>query len=696
MSATRRGVEARGPIRFLARMLMTMLIVGATGAHGLAAIVEAKAAPPSLAWTYEIEAFPGAPEATLDGSARITVRNEGAAPVSELVFDLGDDAGASLDEGAGTSEGGGSSEAAGASKGPPGIDVQGVRYEPGGNDLGKSTVIEAGTMVVTLPYPVGPGEEAHLKIYFETRLSRDSVSGNVHRGAFFHGVDWYPRPRGRARHEVTLTLPESWAAVTNGLPADGEDVQGDGTKRVRWTTEPIRRFAFATGPGLSVEDREIELEPGQSVFVRWLYPEGRTTAAEGRWESIERTLRYLTAQAIPPPDTLSIVGGVPIARAPARDGLVVIRDDWLLSRWSRPFERSLIRALVEGIFEADPATGGDMRLLAGTGVYLADRFLGRAPTGRTPTGGALRRKVAPIVMLRALDRGPAIRLSPEGAETPPRVLRFAGVEMRPLELDFARLFGRRTVGGWRLAPEMPPESVPSRWLAGGSLGQARARFLDGATDAVSPYRQALILETLERHIGVDAMNAAVATVARDRRLGRVASDQLASALVESVPAETVPLLLPLVDQLILGGSVVDFAVESVEVELMEEPAFTLQERPGDARAPIDGADGPRFRSRVVAQQEGWVRLPAVVRVTFDDGTTKDEAFPPSEVRAEWIYEGPYQVQSAEIDPERLYPIDRDRLNNRRTVEPVDGQGIEAAGSVLFWLQNWLHTLGALS
>ncbi len=60
------------------------------------------------------------------------------------------------------------------------------------------------------------------------------------------------------------------------------------------------------------------------------------------------------------------------------------------------------------------------------------------------------------------------------------------------------------------------------------------------------------------------------------------------------------------------------------------------------------------------------------------------------------FESSSKAKSAEIDPELIWLIDSNISNNSLKAEPSRGAIIRLASRLLFWVQNSLHYLSALS
>ena len=102
-----------------------------------------------------------------------------------------------------------------------------------------------------------------------------------------------------------------------------------------------------------------------------------------------------------------------------------------------------------------------------------------------------------------------------------------------------------------------------------------------------------------------------------------------------------------------------------------------------------------FQSEVLVERTGSVRIPVSVKVVFDDGIEFREYWDGQGKWQRFNYERPARVTLAEVDPDNLLVIDINPFNNSRkgTPEAVSAATIRWSGRWMFWLQNFLETLG---
>jgi hypothetical protein len=230
-------------------------------------------------------------------------------------------------------------------------------------------------------------------------------------------------------------------------------------------------------------------------------------------------------------------------------------------------------------------------------------------------------------------------------------------------------------------------------------------------------KSALILATLENHIGFDAMQQLIRAYVEEWKFRHPTSDDFLAV----VSRETDGKYDGWMRQMITTDRTLDFAVESVSTRRDPGPVgFSQQSRPGDpvrwegsdgdpdeaeetppldrlvnrlfGREPAPDADsGAAWASRYVIRQLGDIVAPVTIQARFADGTTE---------RFDWNGRGGQLVKEHRsngplievvVDPERRYAIDLDRNNNgwRRTPARTTVRTLRFISH--FWSQTGLDT-----
>ncbi len=198
-------------------------------------------------------------------------------------------------------------------------------------------------------------------------------------------------------------------------------------------------------------------------------------------------------------------------------------------------------------------------------------------------------------------------------------------------------------------------------------------------EAVSYGKAASVLLTLEGLLGEETTRRALATYFRRHRFTHPTCEDLLRAFEETSGRD----LRWFFDQAVLGTQVFDYAVEDVDWEKLEPSA------------PVPPGTAPTFRSTVLLRRKGDFVFPVEVEVRFADGEAVRERWDGRDRWARYSYDRKSRVVSAQIDPDRRVWLDRDRLNDSRTVvadgraaRKLAGFGLllrQLLGAVMAWL-----------
>jgi hypothetical protein len=227
-----------------------------------------------------------------------------------------------------------------------------------------------------------------------------------------------------------------------------------------------------------------------------------------------------------------------------------------------------------------------------------------------------------------------------------------------------------------------------RYLAAGDwdpIDKPSFKMLDRDSYRSTVYaKAALVLRTLDHLLGGERLREALRTYVDTWRFRHPTSHDWRT-LVDDQAAED---LAPLFSQLLDGSGVLDYAVARVDVR--EVPALRplLQEDVHGAPP----AETPRYRSEVVVERRGDVRMPVDVVITFDDGSVTREAWDGIDRWYRIDITSTHQAAYAVVDPDDKLPLDVNRLNNSRMSTPATRGTIRLAGRWGVWLQGALLAL----
>lgn len=230
-----------------------------------------------------------------------------------------------------------------------------------------------------------------------------------------------------------------------------------------------------------------------------------------------------------------------------------------------------------------------------------------------------------------------------------------------------------------------------RWsyLQGGqwdAIATPSFRMLDRQSYASTAYaKTALALGTVAGQIGAERLLAGLGDYARTWRFRHPIERDFRTSLVESTGRD----LEPLLEQLLHGTDVLDYAVERVDVH----PVPPYAPAAGNALPPSN--EPTRYRSEIVIARRGDVRVPVDVLVAYEDG---------GETRETWNGEDRWyridatstrQAAYAVVDPDHKLPLDVNWLNNSRLREPGTRGIWRLAGRWGLWVQAMLLAISGL-
>lgn len=141
------------------------------------------------------------------------------------------------------------------------------------------------------------------------------------------------------------------------------------------------------------------------------------------------------------------------------------------------------------------------------------------------------------------------------------------------------------------------------------------------------------------------------------------------------------------DQVLYGTDVCDYELTSISNNRVSKPAGVF-----DLEREADSSSAQLYDSRVLVSRLGEMMLPVEVLVHFESGKEVREQW---DGRARWkdfVYHGEDRVQWAKVDPDEVLQIDRDFLNNSKTLDLSSTPAWKYTVKFMFWIENILQTL----
>jgi len=679
---------------------------------------------------YDIHVRLDAEAKTLAGQERITWRNTGSEPVTELWFHLYlnafqnsestffKESGGQLRGDRMPDEGWGFVEVKSARR------ADGVDLAPGGSFEHPDDDNAADRTVwrLPLPAPVPAGGELVLDVEFEAKLPRVFARTGYFRDYFLVG-QWFPKlgvyepagTRGRAgsgwnchqfhansefyadfgRYRVEITLPQRFVVGATGRRSERRE-NPDGTAThvyeqadvidFAWTASPRflevgTRFS-ADGDVTPQEYAEVAAQLGRSLdevrlsdvdVTVLLQPEHRAQS-ERHLRAAKAAIKWfgLWYGRYPYP-TLTIVD--PAFGARGSGGMeyptfITAGTSVLFNRW--PFDRML---LPEGVIVHEFGHQYWQSMVASNEFeesWLDEGF------NSYSTGRVMQLVYGPW-MLQAFG------------------LRLGGLEAAQLSNSVERMFDRVRTPAWGFS-------------SSGNYG-----FNSYA-------RTELTLRTLEALAGPQTVARAMRTYHERFRFGHPSSDDFYAVVSEVAGRD----MSGFFAQTIERPGILDYEVSLVRSEQVDEPRGVFgagaartgvtKKQAREKERQAEAAGERPWRSTVMVRRRGEVALPVSLRLEYEggarqtlalvererEGASVEQAGILADARASEPWRGRFKrleltserrLVSATVDPEEHLKLDVNRLNNARRVTP-DGRASARWGSrFVFWLQQILALSG---
>jgi len=629
------------------------------------------------------------------------------------------------------------------------IDIESIVMGDG-SPLASPAAIDDTLMRVPLAGPLAPGGRVSLKIDFTVKFPHRTLgrrSGFV--GGHLWVGQWYPKlgvledtgwvaapfyPHSEfygpfGTFDVKVTLPAEFKVEATGKLLDASIDEENSTQTVRFSAHDVHDFAW-------VADTQADLPPPAIAdnveIVRFNQP-----YAEQKVERITQTVRQCLALFadwyMPYPYERIVVAGTPhgVAGGMEYPGLINIsfsyptHIDWLAEKVRSPvgvtvheFAHQYFYGIVASNEVADPwideglttyTTSKVMEEIYGPGVNIT--FLSR---------------MEKTILLDLCNNGFGLPYK-SGDHYLASVFRFAnlanfigydrspfhGPKSRSLlgyKIDDLHIHGFDTDLGLRRKEEYVPFAGMS------AITSAAHEFYPGAYHPIAYSKTALSLDTLENHIGRDAVKRILKSFVERYKFKHPRGADLLDALVAGAGPEHADL----VAQLFTGTGTVDYAVKWAKCRAAGGPVgFATQTAPGDEIVydapvvvvePVDepvvdadtGAEGDdaageeiaapdmEYEWSVIVANLGEVTLPVDVEFCFEGGRRSRRVFDGKTSFARFNGRSTDRLLGAVIDPEHKMALDLNLINNSRTVAFQKQGTTFLSGVAHFWTQNFLN------
>jgi hypothetical protein len=573
------------------------------------------------------------------------------------------------------------------------MDIREVRMADGSEPAGP-VVINGTEMKIPL------AGTADLVIRFVVKLPHRTLARCGYIGQHVDASLWFPKPRGAGNFDVTLSMPEHFIVEATGNLEESH--VENSIKRVRYKSEGLSDFAWTADPNYIVEQnlyKGVEIVVLSQPFMEKKVP-SLLEAAKGCIDFAEGRLAPYTH------------GKMVVASTPYGAGRDMAHPMFISIGQEFPTH---LNCFVE--HAAEP----EIRLLrAWANQYVLD-VLGEDLDSPIQLGRSLATyiylQMLPVLVsekgaLSGLEKMVFRDLLNSGFGLHPRH-QSEGVCCAPYRAHLQWLNVISLVG-FRTSPFHPDFPKPTLMgyempeFAGHWTTLKRAYTRDGLIHA----RGALALMTLENHIGGEKMKNILVSFVTRGGAGKASVDDFLQAVLEGAgEAEA-----SMAGELLREGCVIDFAVDEVLcTPEIQSFGYVTPENPGDnveanlnapekhlvpgleelvrwerkrktTESPVNGD----WRWKVTVSNRGNAALPVTVLLTFESGRTETRDWDGNEAHLHLQGTGEDRLLSAVVDPDVLYALDLDRLNNARCVEFKRNGVLFLAAWTQFWVQNFLN------
>ena len=505
-----------------------------------------------------------------------------------------------------------------------------------------------------LVVPVRPGQTVEVDIDFTAKLPK-IIARSGYAGPFALIAQWFPKigvyEAGSWNchqyhrnteffadfgvYDVTLVVPSAGVVGATGVLRD-EREGGDGTKRLHFVAENVHDFAWTIDPRFRVVDRTVG-----GTTVRLLLQPNHFSQADRHLQAAETAMRRYQEWFGPYPySQLTIVDPGPGgsgAGGMEYPTLITVGTAWWMPRGLRLPEIVTVHEFGHQYWYGMVANDEfeDAWLDEGINSYVEGRIMDAT-------------------------YGPGSYVDLFG-------LRWSSTTLYRLQYLLAAQHDPVLRRGWQ--------------------------FLDRRSYASISYaKTALVLDTLDGVLGDERLRAALRAFFKRWRFRHPHSSDFVGALNDSA-GEDVSWYL---DQVLPGTEVLDYAVTRVNAE--GTPAFAgYPIAQGHVKEEVTPKppEERRYRSEVVVERLGSVRMPVPLRVVFDDGSSILEHWDGQDRWKRFEYTGEQRVEWAVVDPNSTMPLDVNRLNNSRMRDAGTRGVIRISSRWGFWFQNLMYFLTGL-
>jgi hypothetical protein len=614
------------------------------------------------------------------------------------------------------------------------LRVISIRDPGSGGDLAGATRLADTVMSVTLPAPLAAGEKATLQIAFEVKLPRWIRRMGIW-GDHVDAMQWFPKFCARrgdrwidhpyhlhtefaadfGTYDVEITVPGADAkrrlVEATGVPTGEPRANADGTITYGFHAERVHDFAWCWNPRFLRSTRKVESpgSPGGAVEVV-LMAQPDHAPMQGRILDAAAFAIQAFGKLLPYPYPRVVIDDEPMGRSGGMEYPMLFTISMRRNEpaWSTAPEGVTLHEFGHQYFQGLVATNEfeEAWLDEGINTWFTDRLVERhfGPVA----GGRTLHTLGLWAAVAALNHGPGVKLGGVELGLGPLI----GFEESPLGGERGNLLGFETgffalrLPGFERARRFRHKARYLPFATGNEpLPTASWGFPKGGYRAAVYSKASLVLETLERHVGAEAMDGLIGEWVRENAFRHPGTKDFTGLLRRRLAKDAAGNGFPIeafVEQLVNGTGAVEFALEGVRTAELTSPVGwevegiggTVTRRDEPAPQLLEGR--PAWVTTVTVRRLGDVRLPVELLVRFDDGSERRETWDGGAVSRVFEFRAGAPASWVVLDPDRKHALERNRNDNawsRRKSRTAVGL---IGGTVLFWVQQVLHAAASIS
>jgi len=201
-------------------------------------------------------------------------------------------------------------------------------------------------------------------------------------------------------------------------------------------------------------------------------------------------------------------------------------------------------------------------------------------------------------------------------------------------------------------------------------------------------KAALMLLTLENYLGEDVMSEIMRTYFERWRFKHPTSQDFIT-VAEEVSRKDLGWFF---DQFLNSLDKLDYAIDRLRSQEVKKPEGILEGEQGlfeESQRDEVQEQRKMYQNEVVVVRKGELVFPQEILITFEEGEEIREKWDGKERWKRFVYLRPYQLKSAQVDPDNKVLLDDNFLNNSRVLKPKKTSPLKCALSLMFNFQALL-------